>query len=175
MLRVLLALTLVATAQTNVLAQGAAGFDFVEGTPASAINATNGTAAAGAPGSVNDATSDVTMTENNDQKWFDVRNTEQNPNTHTSKTLPMQWRNMTAKVLGGNAQTGLLAPSSVDQFYDHRSFAFVWTCGFPAPKGVTGPGSPDPMGQNWSPGGNIYLPDTGTPSVSADVTLGGGY
>ncbi|HEY9790015.1 MAG TPA: hypothetical protein V6D22_06440, partial [Candidatus Obscuribacterales bacterium] len=72
-------------------------------------------------------------------------------------------------------RTGLLAPLSTMQFGDSRSFKWAYDLGFPPPKGVTGPGMLDPQGQNWSPGGNTLLPDTGTPSVSLDVTIDGGY
>lgn len=170
-MRILLgaAVTLLLCSSTAAFAQGLGGAAASD--PWAAEN-NHGTAAQGDVGSTNQQTSDVTMTENNNESQFFLTPPS---NTTTSATNQNAYQGVTANVPGATVQTGLMAPAATMQYSDTRSFNYVFTCGFPAPLGVTGPGSPDPQGQNWSPGGNIYLPDTGTPSVNANVTIGGGY
>jgi hypothetical protein len=121
----------------------------------------------------NAPTSDVTMTENNNPAQFYIPPPS---NTETQKTRQNLYQGITQQRTGNR----LLAPLSVMQFGDTRSFKGPYDLGFPAPKGV--PFSQNAMGYNnpspWGPGIPwipLGLPTTGTPSVNADITIGGGY
>ncbi|HEY9788755.1 MAG TPA: hypothetical protein V6D22_00055 [Candidatus Obscuribacterales bacterium] len=147
----------------------------VGGTPAGDPGAAADTAASGDTGMTwdNAPTSDVTMTQGNNESQFFIPPPS---TTATQKTRQNLYQGITQQRTGNR----LLAPLSVLQFGDMRSFKGPYDLGFPDPKGV--PFSQNAMGYNnptpWGPGIPFIplgLPTTGTPSVDADVTQGGGY
>ena len=147
----------------------------VGGTPAGDAGWAADTAGSGDTGMTwdNPRSSDITVTENNNQSQFYI---QPDNNFTTQKTRQNLYQGITQQRTGNR----LLAPLSVMQFGDMRSFKGPYSLGFPDPKGV--PFSQNAMGYNnptpWGPGipwVPVGLPTTGTPSVNADVTIGGGY
>lgn len=123
------------------------------GAPASDNWAGNqGTASQGCAGTVNNPTSDVTMTENNTNGNFYIQPPS---NTTTSPTEQSQYQGVTANVPDGPVQTGLMAPQATDQYGDNRSFAYTYTCGFPAPQPRVTFGGGVPAAENAAGGPNF--------------------
>jgi hypothetical protein len=138
------------------------------GSPAG--EASLGTAGSGVQGSAlnNAATSDVTMTQGNQSSAFFV----QPPNTTNSATTQQQ---SYQAITGGNpVGTGLLAPMSVLQVGNIRSFGGPFSLGFPSAVGPTL--NTQSTGYNGGiPIVPLLLPTVGTPSTNLNVTTGGGY